>query len=102
MQINSSPAQAAAGPGRVSAALHERATSHLPGGNTRTTLHVAPHPPYAAAGRGYLLRDVDGHELIDAQNNYTSLIHGHAHPAVEAAAIEAVRQGISFGLPTPS
>jgi glutamate-1-semialdehyde 2,1-aminomutase len=81
-------------------ALHARALEHLPGANTRTTLYVAPHPPYARSGTGWTVRDEDGHELIDLQNNYTALIHGHAHPAVTAAAVAAIRDGSAFGLPT--
>jgi glutamate-1-semialdehyde 2,1-aminomutase len=45
--------------------------------------------------------DVDGHETIDLQGNYTALIHGHAHPRIVAAAEAALRDGSSFGLPTP-
>lgn len=83
-------------------ALYERALSCLPGGNSRSTLFVPPHPPYAARGEGAVLTDVDGHELIDLQNNYTSLVHGHAFgPAIEAAGL-AMQAGPSVGLPTQS
>lgn len=81
-------------------ALYAHATRHLPGGNSRTTVFMAPRPPYARSGRGYMIVDEDGHRLIDLQNNYTALIHGHANPAVTAAAIAAVQDGASFGLPT--
>jgi glutamate-1-semialdehyde 2,1-aminomutase len=81
-------------------ALFERARVVLPGGNTRTTLFLPPHPPYAARGEGYELVDADGHRAIDLNANYTALVHGHAHPAVVAAASEAVREGPCFGLPT--
>jgi glutamate-1-semialdehyde 2,1-aminomutase len=84
----------------TSAALHRRALGALPGGNTRTTLWVAPHPPYAARGEGCEILDEDGHRVVDLQNNYTALIHGHAHPAVTAAAVAALEAGASFGLPT--
>jgi glutamate-1-semialdehyde 2,1-aminomutase len=80
--------------------LYAAALGALPGGNTRTTLFVAPHPPYARRGQGYRLEDEDGHRVIDLQNNYTSLIHGHAHAAVTAAAIAALQDGSAFGLPT--
>jgi glutamate-1-semialdehyde 2,1-aminomutase len=80
--------------------LYERATRALPGGNSRTTLFVPPRPPYAVRGEGCRLIDVDGHEVVDLQNNYTALIHGHAHPVVTAAAVAAARDGASFGLPT--
>jgi glutamate-1-semialdehyde 2,1-aminomutase len=80
--------------------LYAAAVSALPGGNTRTTLFVPPHPPYARRGEGYWVEDEDGHRVIDLQNNYTALIHGHAHPSVTAAAVEALQDGSAFGLPT--
>lgn len=82
--------------------LYQRALGHLPGGNSRTTVFVPPRPPYARRGSGCVVEDVDGHETIDLQNNYTALIHGHAHPAVVAAATAAIESGASFGLPTES
>jgi glutamate-1-semialdehyde 2,1-aminomutase len=83
-----------------SAELYAAAVGALPGGNTRTTLFVAPHPPYARRGEGCWVEDEDGHRVIDLQNNYTALIHGHAYPAVTAAAVAALHDGGSFGLPT--
>jgi glutamate-1-semialdehyde 2,1-aminomutase len=80
--------------------LYDRALAVLPGGNSRTTLFIAPRPPYADHGAGCRLTDVDGHEVVDLQNNYTALIHGHAHPVVTAAAVSAAQRGASFGLPT--
>ena len=81
-------------------ALHERALERLPGGNSRTTVFVPPHPPYALRGEGWRAWDVDGHELLDLQCNYASLVHGHAFaPAVQAAA-RALAEGSAFGLPT--
>ncbi len=82
------------------AGLAERARRVLPGGNTRTTLFVPPHPPYAERGEGYELVDAEGHRLVDLHGNYTALVHGHAHPAIVACATEAVRRGSAFGLPT--
>ncbi len=72
----------------------------LPGGNTRTTLFVPPHPPYAVAGEGFRLVDTTGHQVIDCNNNYTSLIHGHCHPAVTEAVGRTLTQASSVGLPT--
>jgi glutamate-1-semialdehyde 2,1-aminomutase len=83
-------------------ALYERARRSLPGGNSRSTLFVAPHPPYAARGEGWELVDVDGHRTIDLQNNYTALIHGHAYQPVVEAARAALAEGSAFGLPTSS
>ncbi|MQA11850.1 MAG: aminotransferase class III-fold pyridoxal phosphate-dependent enzyme [Pseudonocardiaceae bacterium] len=83
-----------------SEALYGRATNVIPGGNTRSTVFVAPHPPYAAQGAGATITDSDGHQVIDANNNYTSLIHGHAEPSVLASAVDAAGKGTAFGLPT--
>jgi glutamate-1-semialdehyde 2,1-aminomutase len=82
--------------------LYERALRSLPGGNSRSTLFVAPHPPYAVRGEGCEIVDADGHRLIDLQNNYTALVHGHAFAPVVAAASAALADGSAFGLPTVS
>nr|MBA3415017.1 aspartate aminotransferase family protein [Chloroflexia bacterium] len=87
-------------PESTSARLHQRALRVMPGGNTRTTVHRDPYPPYAAKGYGQTIVDVEGQERIDFLNNYTSLIHGHAHPDVVAAVVDQVHRGSSFGLPT--
>ncbi|WP_037062920.1 aspartate aminotransferase family protein [Pseudonocardia acaciae] len=80
--------------------LFARAVRSLPGGNTRSTLFVPPHAPYAARAEGARVWDADGHEVIDCNNNYTSLIHGHGAPTVVDAAVRAVRGGSAVGLPT--
>ena len=83
-----------------SRALFERATGSLPGGSTRTTVYTAPYPPYVASGSGLQLRDVDGNTYRDFLGNYTSLILGHAHPAVVAAVEAQVHRGSAFAAPT--
>ena len=88
-------------PGSKSAALFARAQSVMPGGNTRTTVFMAPYPPYAASGEGCWVTDVDGDRRLDCLSNYTALIHGHAHPAIVEAATRRLAQGSSFPLPTP-
>jgi glutamate-1-semialdehyde 2,1-aminomutase len=80
--------------------LFERATASMPGGSTRTTVYTAPYPPYVAAGEGLVVRDVDGNTYRDFLGNYTSLILGHAHPAVVAAVEAQVRRGSAFAAPT--
>jgi glutamate-1-semialdehyde 2,1-aminomutase len=81
-------------------ALFARAVEVMPGGNTRSTLFVAPHPPYAVRGEGPYVTDADGHRTVDCNNNYTALIHGHADPEILAAAATAAANGTAFGLPT--
>src|SRR5262245_53228348 len=88
-------------PDSRSAQLWERAQKLLPGGNTRTTVFMAPRPVYAAEGQGCWLTDVDGDRRLDLLNNYTALMHGHAHPAVSEAAARRLARGASFPLPTP-
>ncbi len=80
--------------------LYERARVRFPGGSSRTTLFVAPHPPYASRGEGWRLIDTDGHELIDLHCDFSALVHGHAFAPVLAAASEALARGSAFGLPT--
>ena len=82
-----------------SAELFERATRVLPGGSTRTTVFAPPYPPYLASGAGIRVTDVDGNAYRDFLGNYTSLILGHAHPAVVAAVEAQVRRGSAFGAP---
>src|SRR5687767_11270913 len=88
-------------PGSKSAELFARAQDVMPGGNTRTTVYMAPYPPYAASGQGCWVTDVEGDRRLDCLNNYTALIHGHAHPAIVEAATRRLAQGSSFPLPTP-
>ena len=88
-------------PGSASARLFAAAEQALPGGNTRTTIFMDPHPIYAAEGAGCWVTDVDGDRRLDLINNYTSLMHGHAHPAVTAAVVGRIQRGTAFSLPTP-
>jgi glutamate-1-semialdehyde 2,1-aminomutase len=83
-----------------SRALFERATESIPGGSTRTTVFNPPYPPYMVRGEGLRTWDVDGNEYRDFLGNYTSLILGHAHPAVVEAVERQVRLGSAFAAPT--
>ena len=67
-----------------SAAFSARASQVFPGGDTRASAHYKPYPLAIERAAGSRLYDVDGHELIDFMNNFTSLIHGHT-PKVVAA-----------------
>jgi glutamate-1-semialdehyde 2,1-aminomutase len=63
---------------------------------------MKPYPIYAARGEGCRVWDVDGNQYIDCINNFTSLIHGHAHPTLVEAATRQLALGSAFGLPTES
>jgi len=77
----------------------EAASAHLPGGDTRASAHFLPYPLVMRSGRGSRLVDVDGHEYSDFMNNFTSLIHGHAHPGVVKAVSEQVARGTAYAAP---
>jgi hypothetical protein len=83
----------------ISAALHAEASAVMPGGDTRTVAFHAPYPLAIQHGQGCVLWDADGNEYIDLLNNYTSLIHGHAHPAVTAAVSAQLPLGTAFPAP---
>jgi len=87
-------------PGSRSAELFQRARGSLPGGNTRTTVFSPPHPYYLRAGEGCWLTDVEGQTRLDFLNNYTSLLHGHCHPAVVTAAQAQIARGSAFAGPS--
>jgi glutamate-1-semialdehyde 2,1-aminomutase len=75
---------------RASKALYARALQVMPGGDTRTGTFHLPYPLFIQRGQGCRVWDADGNEYLDFLNNFTSLIHGHAHPAVLEA---LMRQG---------
>lgn len=85
---------------RKSKALFERAKRYLPGGNTRTTIFWDPHPIYFARGSGFTIYDIDDNAYLDFLGNYTSLIHGHAHPKIVEAIQHATERGTAAHLPT--
>jgi glutamate-1-semialdehyde 2,1-aminomutase len=79
--------------------LHAAAVKVLPGGTSRTVHQTHPHPIYAREASGAVVVDVDGNRYLDFYNNATSLIHGHAHPAIVSAIEAQVRRGTAFSLP---
>ena len=82
-----------------SQALNDRARRVLPGGDTRTGVYYAPYPAFMAQGSGKYLTDMDGNQYLDLLNNFTSLVHGHAHPALVDAALEKIPRGTAFASP---
>ena len=81
---------------------YERALANLPGGDTRTGTFFLPYPTFMARGAGCRLWDVDGNEYIDCLSNFTSLVHGHAHPEVTRAIAEQAARGTAHGAPVES
>jgi len=85
-----------------SAEVAERAQTVFPGGDTRSSAHYGPYPLAMSEASGCVLTDVDGHRILDFMNNFTSLIHGHAHPDVVAAVQQQVARGSAYAAPSES
>lgn len=83
-----------------SAEIMERSRKVFPGGDTRASAHFSPYPLVMERGEGCRLYDVDGHEFLDFMNNFTSLIHGHAHPATVKAITNQAPLGSAFAAPS--
>lgn len=79
-----------------SAAAYETAGRFLAGANTRQSAWWPPFPIAAARGEGPFLWDEDGNRYIDLLNNYTTLIHGHAHPEITRAIVDQARKGTGW------
>lgn len=80
--------------------LSEKARMSLPGGNTRAAVYFDPYPVFMERGEGCRVKDVDGTIRLDFNNNLTSLLLGHNHPAVAEAIRRQLEKGTSFGAPT--
>lgn len=78
----------------------ERAKKFLPGGNSRTTMFWKPYPVYFKHGKSFNIYDLDDNTYIDFIVNYSSLIHGHAHPRIVKAIRETVKYGTAVNMPT--
>lgn len=72
----------------------------MPGGNTRAAAFHAPYPVVIDRGSGHTAIDIDENSYIDLLNNYTSLVHGHAHPAIDEAIRSQLGRGTVFPAPT--
>lgn len=72
----------------------------FPTGVTRVTVDHEPSPLYIARGEGAYLIDVDGNRLLDLNNNFTTLIHGHGFLPVADAVADLLHRGTCFSNPT--
>jgi len=87
----------------VSAKLWDEANRVLVGGvnsPVRAFKGVGGHPFFVKSGRGAVITDADGNELIDYVLSWGPLVLGHAHPHVVEAVTKALEKGSSFGIPT--
>ena len=88
---------------RASQELFARALQVLPGGvnsPVRAFRSVGGTPRFIASAKGSSVVDVDGTSYVDYVGSWGPMILGHAHPAVIAAASDALGRSSSFGAPT--
>ncbi len=81
---------------RNSSALYKRAKEVITGGVSRNTIHRRPHLFYVSQAKGSYVTDIDANTRIDFANNMASLIHGHAHPAINEAVIRQLERGTAY------
>ena len=82
----------------------ERACDSLVGGvnsPVRAWGAVGGTPRFFLRGRGAVLEDAEGREILDYVCSWGPLILGHAHPEVVRAVTEAAGRSTSFGAPCP-
>jgi glutamate-1-semialdehyde 2,1-aminomutase len=86
-----------------SAELYRRALHVLPGGvnsPVRAMRSIGRDPIFVERAAGAEITDVDGNVYVDYVCSWGPLIHGHAHPAVLEAVVEAAALGTTFGAAT--
>ena len=84
--------------------LFAEAVTLLPGGVSspvRAFRAVGGSPLFIERGEGAYVVDVDGNRYVDYVLSWGPLVLGHAHPRVVAALERALRDGTSFGAPSP-
>ncbi|MCL5883233.1 MAG: glutamate-1-semialdehyde 2,1-aminomutase, partial [Actinobacteria bacterium] len=84
--------------------LFREALEFIPGGvnsPVRAMRSVDAEPLFIARGRGSRMYDVDGNDYIDYVGSWGPLILGHCHPAVQESLEKTLRDGTSFGAPSP-
>lgn len=83
-----------------SAELYDRGKSVIPDGVSRSTVIIQPHPIYVDHAQGAWITDVDGNRYLDCNNNFTSIILGHADPEIEFAVQKQLTRGTAFSMAT--
>ncbi len=83
--------------------LFAQAKLMIPGGvnsPVRAFQSVGGTPRFMQKANGAHITDVDGRTYLDYVCSWGPMILGHNHPAVKAAVLQAVENGLSFGAAT--
>lgn len=86
-----------------SEALFARAQKRIPGGvnsPVRAFKSVGGQPIFFKRAEGAWLYDEDGNRYLDFINSWGPMLLGHAHPIIEEAVSQAIKDSFSFGAPT--
>jgi glutamate-1-semialdehyde 2,1-aminomutase len=88
----------------LSEKLFAKAQTLFPGGvnsPVRAFKGVGGTPRFIARGRGSHVVDVDGNDYVDYVLSWGPLIVGHCHPEVMREVQDAMKDGSSYGAPSP-
>ncbi len=88
----------------LSEKLFAKANTLFPGGvnsPVRAFKGVGGTPRFIARGRGSHIIDVDGNDYVDYVLSWGPLIVGHCHAEVMREVQEAMKDGSSYGAPSP-
>ncbi len=86
-----------------SEALYQQSNQYIPGAvnsPVRAFNGVGGTPVFIEKADGAYFTDVDGKDYIDYVGSWGPMIHGHNHPKIRQAVIDAAQNGLSFGAPT--
>jgi glutamate-1-semialdehyde 2,1-aminomutase len=88
----------------LSRKLFEKANDLFPGGvnsPVRAFKGVGGTPRFIARAKGSHIFDVDGNDYVDYVLSWGPMIVGHCHPEVMREVQDAMKEGSSFGAPSP-
>ncbi|WP_312640961.1 glutamate-1-semialdehyde 2,1-aminomutase [Hydrogenoanaerobacterium sp.] len=83
--------------------LFREAQQYIPGGvnsPVRAFRSVGGTPRFMESANGARITDADGRTYLDYICSWGPMVLGHNHPAVKAAVLKAVENGLSFGAAT--
>lgn len=89
---------------QTSQKLFIEAQNHIPGGvnsPVRAFNSVGGTPPFIVRAKGAYVYDADGNEYIDYVGSWGPAILGHAPPEILNTLNQTMKNGLSFGAPTP-
>ncbi len=83
--------------------LYNQSNEFIPGAvnsPVRAFNGVGGTPVFVEKADGAYITDVDGKSYVDYVGSWGPMVHGHNHPTIRQAVIDAAENGLSFGAPT--